>query len=206
VTELPGNPLGYGSWMRALLIALTDWVGKGIEPPASRFPSRREGTLVTHAEAAAMFPRLPDVTFPGVLNALHLRDHSREPPVDGPAYPVLVAAPDLDGNSLGGLRHPLLTAPIGTHTGWAVRIPGYAAGDLFTVQGSYLPFARTEAERMASGDPRRSFDERYASRVIWVARVLSATEQLVAQRLLLREDADRLIGAIREADAVLDVL
>lgn len=206
VTELPGNPLGYGSWMRALLIALTEWVDSGAEPPASRFPSRAEGTLVTREQAEATFPRLPNVTFPGVLNALHLRDHSVEPPIDGPAYPVMVAAPDEDGNSLGGLRHPLLTAPIGTHTGWAVRIPGYAGGDLFTVQGSYLPFARTEDERAASGDPRRSFTERYGSRVIWVARVLSATEQLVAQRLLLREDADRLTAAIREGDQVLGIL
>ena len=165
-----------------------------------------KGTLVTREQAEAAFPRLPNVTFPDVLNALHLRDHSVEPPIDGPAYPVLVAAPDEDGNSLGGLRHPLLTAPIGTHTGWAVRIPGYAGGDLFTVQGSYLPFAKAEADRAASGDPRRSFAERYGSRMVWVARVLSATEQLVSQRLLLREDADRLTAAIREGDQVLGIL
>lgn len=206
VTELPGNPLGYGSWMRALLIALTEWVEHDQAPPMSRFPSRAEGTLVTRDEAERAFPRLPGVRFPDVLNALHLRDHAVEPPVDGPAYPVLVAAPDEDGNSLGGLRHPLLTAPLGTHTGWAVRVAGYAAGDLFTVQGSYLAFAQQEAERAGVGDPRQSFAERYPSRVVWVARVLSATEQLVAQRLLLREDADRLIAAIRRGDAVLGVL
>lgn len=206
VTELPGNPIGYGFWMRALLLALIEWVESGAEPPASRFPSRAEGTLITRAEAERLFPRLPGVTFPDTLNALHLRDHAVEPPTEGPEYPVLVAAPDEDGNSLGGLRHPLLTAPLGTHTGWAIRIPGYAAGDLFTVQGSYLPFARTAAERAATGDPRRSFEERYGSRMVWVARVISATEQLVAQRLLLREDADRLIAAIRETDAVLEVL
>jgi hypothetical protein len=206
VTELPGNPLGYASWMRALLVALVEWVEHGTEPPASRFPSRAEGTLVSRTEAERLFPRLPGVTFPDVLNALHLRDHTVEPPVEGPEYPVLVAAPDEDGNSLGGLRHPLLTAPVGTHTGWAVRGAGYAQGDLFTVQGSYLPFPRDERERADAGDPRQSFAGRYGSRMVWVARVLSATEQLVAQRLLLREDADRLIAAIRESDDVLDVL
>lgn len=206
VTELQGNPLGYGSWMRALLLALIEWVECGAEPPASRFPTRGERTLVTREDAERQFPRIPGVTFPDVLNALHLRDHTVEPPREGPAYPVLVSAVDEDGNSQGGLRHPLLTAPIGTHTGWAVRSAGYAAGDLFTVQGSYLPFARTAAERQANGDPRRSFEERYGSRVVWVARVISATEQLVAQRLLLREDADRLIAAIREGDAVAEVL
>ena len=206
VTELPGNPLGYGFWMRALLIALVEWVECGAEPPASRFPSRAEGTLVTRDHAEALFPRLPGITFPDTLNEVHLRDHSVEPPVEGAAYPVLVAAPDEDGNSLGGLRHPLLTVPTGTHTGWAVRSRGYAAGDLFTVQGSFLPFAPSAAERAATGDPRRSFEERYGSRMVWAARVISAAEQLVAQRLLLREDADRLIAAIREGDSVLEVL
>lgn len=122
--------------MRALLIALAEWVEAWVEPPASSFPSRGEGTLVMREEAEARFPKLPGTRFPDVLNALHLRDHRQEPLAIGPAYPILVAATDKDGNSLGGLRHPLLTAPLGTHTGWAVRRKGHADGDLFTVQGS----------------------------------------------------------------------
>ena len=205
-SQLPGNPLGYGSWMRALLIALTEWVEKGTPPPASRFPSRANGTLAAREEVEAAFPRIPGVNFPDVLNALHLRDHSVEPPIDGPEYPVLVCAVDQDGNSLGGLRHPLLTAPIGTHTGWAVRIPGYAAGDLFTVQGSYIPFPATEAERARTGDPRPSIEARYPSHAVWAASVIAAAEQLVADRLLLREDADRLIARAHETKDVLDCL
>jgi hypothetical protein len=206
VTQLPGNPLGYSFWMRALLIALTEWVEKGTLPPASRFPSRSDGTLVTREEAERCFPRIQGVDFPDVLNELHLRDHSVEPPVDGPEYPVFVSAVDEDGNSRGGLRHPLLTVPRGTHTGWAVRGPGYAPGDLFTVQGSFLPFAATEAERARSGDPRRSLAERYGSHAVWAGKVIAATEQLVTDRLLLREDADRLIAAARESEDVFDVL
>ncbi len=204
VTQLPGNPLGYSSWMRALLIALVEWVEHGAEPPPSQFPSRRDGTLVTREEAARAFPRIKGVDFPEVLNELHLRDHSMEPPVEGPAYPVLVCAVDADGNSRGGLRHPLLTAPLGTHTGWAVRLPGWAAGDLFTVQGSYLPFAATEAER--GDDPRPSIEARYGSHAAWAAQVTAAAEALVRDRLLLREDADRLIEAARESYDVIDVL
>ena len=199
VTQLPGNPLGYGSWMRALLIALTAWVEHGTPPPESRFPSRAEGTLAAREAVEHAFPRIPGVSFPDVLNELHLRDHSQEPPVDGPAYPVLVNAVDDDGNSLGGLRHPLLTAPLGTHTGWAVRVEGYAPGDLFTVQGSFSPFPATEADRARTGDPRRSIEARYGSREAWAAKVTAATEQLVAERLLLREDADRLIAAVRDS-------
>ena len=202
ITELPGNPLGYSSYMRALLIALTEWVEKGIAPPDSRFPSRADGTLVTREEAEAAFPHLPGVTFPDVLNELHLRDHSVEPPIEGAPYAVLVAAVDEDGNSKGGLRHPLLTAPIATHTGWAVRIPGYAAGDLFTIQGSVLPFPETPT----AGDPRRSFAERYGTQEAWASRVLAAADSMVAERLLLREDVDRLAAALRQSRDVLAVL
>jgi Alpha/beta hydrolase domain len=204
--QLPGNPLGYSSWMRALLIALTEWVEKGTPPPASQFPSRATESLTTREAAEQAFPRIPGVRFPDVLNALHLRDHTVEPPVDGPEYPLFVNALDVDGNSLGGLRHPVLAAPLGTHTGWAVRVPGYAEGDLFTVQGSYIPFPATEAERRASGDPRRPIEARYPSHAAWASQVISATEQLVADRLLLREDADRLIAAARESFDVLAVL
>ncbi|MSP00565.1 MAG: hypothetical protein EXR07_05880 [Acetobacteraceae bacterium] len=205
-SQLPGNPLGYRSWMRALLIALTEWVEHGTPPPASRFPSRAAGELVSLAEAERAFPRIPGVRFPDVLNELHLRDHSVEPPIDGPAYPVWVNATDADGNSRGGLRHPLLAAPLGTHTGWAVRIPGYAEGDLFTVQGSYIPFPATEADRARTGDPRASIASRYPSHHAWAAKIIAATEQLVAERLLLREDADRLIAAARTSRDVMDIL
>jgi hypothetical protein len=80
-----------------------------------------------------------------------------------------------------------------------VRVPGYAEGDLFTVQGSYIPFAATEAERVATGDPRRSLEARCDSHQAWVARVIAATEQLVTERLLLREDADGFIAAVYES-------
>ncbi len=202
--QLPGNPLGYRAWMRALTIAIVEWVENGTPPPDSRFPSRSAGELVTLEEAAAMFPRIPGVRFPDVLNELRLRDHSVEPPIEGPAYPVRVQATDADGNSRGGLRHPLLAAPLGTHTGWSVRIPGYAEGDLFTVQGSYIPFAATDASRGA--DPRPSIAARYPSHAEWAAKVIAATEQLVAARLLLKEDADLFIAAARVSRDIMDIL
>jgi hypothetical protein len=107
-TQLPGNPLGYGAFMRALLVALTEWVERGTPPPDSRFPSRAAGTLVPLHEARERFPGLPWVSFPTVLNELRLRDHSVEPPVESTHYPVFLQPTDADGNALGGIRHPLL--------------------------------------------------------------------------------------------------
>ena len=128
VMQLPGNPLGYGAFMRALLIALTEWVEHGIAPPDSRFPSRGAGTLVPLDEAREKFPRLPQVNFPTVLNELRLRDHSVEPPIESTAYPVFVQATDADGNAQGGIRHPLLDVPLATHVGWSLRASGLWRG------------------------------------------------------------------------------
>jgi Alpha/beta hydrolase domain len=199
VMQLPGNRLGYGAFMRALLVALVEWVEQGIAPPDSRFPSRAAGTLVPLAEARATFPKLPQVNFPNVLNELRLRDHSVEPPIESTTYPVLVQSTDADGNALGGIRHPLLEAPLATHAGWSLRASGYAEGDLFTIQGSMIPFAETETERQRVGDPRPSLEARYASRDAWAARLAEATGRLVAERLLLAEDGDRLVAAARES-------
>jgi len=199
VMQLPGNRLGYGAFMRALLVALFEWVEHGAAPPNSRFPSRADGTLVTLAESRATFPKPPQVEFPKVLNQLRLRDHSVEPPIESTAYPVFVQATDADGNALGGIRHPMVDAPLATHTGWSLRASGYGEGELFTIQGSMIPFAATEAERRRAGDPRPSVEARYASRDVWAARLAAATDRLVAERLLLPDDGERLLAAARES-------
>ena len=199
VMQLPGNRLGYGAFMRALLVALVEWVEYGIVPPDSRFPTRAAGTLVPLDEARGTFPKLLGVNFPTVLNELRLRDHSVEPPTESTPYPVFVQSTDADGNALGGIRHPLLAAPLATHAGWSLRANSYAEGELFTIQGSMIPFAETEDERQHAGDPRPSLEMRYASRDAWAARLAEAVDRLVAERLLLAEDGDRLVTAARES-------
>ena len=206
VMQLPGNPLGYGAFMRSLLVALAEWVQYGTTPPDSRFPSRAAGSFVTRGEARGKFPSLPQVNFPGVMNELRLRDHSVEPPVESTMYPVFVQSVDADGNALGGIRHPLLDAPLATHVGWSLRAKGYGEGDLFTIQGSMLPFAATEAKRRRAGDPRPSIEARYASRETWAAKLEATVARLVTDRLLLQEDADRLVAASRETWDVFAVL
>jgi hypothetical protein len=55
------------------------------------------------------------------------------------------------------------------------------------------------AIRHRIGDPRPSLEARYASRDAWAARLAEATARLVAERLLLAEDGDRLVAAARES-------
>jgi hypothetical protein len=149
------------------------------------------------AEARRTFPGLSEVKYPDVVNELRLRDHSVEPPIESTADPVFVQSTDADGNALGGVRHPLLAAPLGTHVGWSLRAKGYGEGELFTIQGSMIPFAQTEAERLRADDPRPSLEARYASRDAWSARLAEAVDRLVAERLLLAEDGAAGDGSAR---------
>ena len=61
-----------------------------------------------------------------------------------------------------------------------------------------IPFATTEAGRQCAGDPP-SLETRYVSHDAWAARLAEATNLLVAERLLLPEDGDRLVAAARES-------
>jgi len=58
-----------------------------------------------------------------------------------------------------------------------------------------IPFAKTQAERIATGDPRLSLEERYTDHAGYVAAVTKAAANAVAQKFLLQTDADALIAA-----------
>ena len=113
-------------------------------------------------------------------------------------YETRVCAVDPDGNETAGIRLPPIAVPLGTYTGWNV----YRAQpcELCDRDGTYLPFARTRAERETAGDPRPSLEERYASRETYVARVKAAADALVADRLLLPADAAAYVKAAAEAE------
>ena len=97
-----------------------------------------------------------------------------------------------------GVASVLHQAPLGTYTGWNVNANGFYRGQIRTNEGSFIPFAKTKAERIASGDPRPSLEERYGTHENYVARVRAAAERLVRGRYLVQDDADRLI---KQADA-----
>lgn len=189
------NPLNYYDLMPAIVVALEEWVADGIEPPASRYGSADHGTLVPFDQGSTGFPDIPGVNYNGNHNRLTVNDFSTQPPTEGEAYGVLATKMDEDGNSLPGIRHPLLEAPVATHTGWNLRAPGQAEGELCSLTGSYIPFAATKEERVASGDPRLSLEERYGNHGRYVSRVARAANALVRDRLLLHEDAERIVSA-----------
>jgi hypothetical protein len=196
------NIVNAGASGRATFQALVDWVVRGTEPPASRFPTLSNGLADPDVRSAVGFPDLSPigVNFTGVHNFLHLTNYSVVPPVVDLAsrYRVMIPRTDSDGNEMGGIRSPDMTVPLGTHTSWNPRAPGFAEGDQCTSQGSFIPFAATAAERASTGDPRLSLAERYSSKADYVARVRTAASTLRDQRLMLQEDVDRWV---RRAEA-----
>jgi hypothetical protein len=115
---------------------------------------------------------------------------TREPPAIGTAaYGVLVPEVDEDGNDRAGLRSAHLRVPIGTYTGWNLFRAGWFENGFCSLQGSFIPFARTRQERLDAGDPRLSIEERYPTKEAYVERMRQATAKLVAERLLLPADA-----------------
>ncbi len=199
--QMPDNELCYGALIRPLLVALKDWVENDTPPPASCFPSVTEGTLVTPDNAG--FPEVPGFAFAGTINGLRLMDHSLIPPGEGAAYPVLVSTVDGDGNATAGLRHPVLRVPRATLLGWNLRALGYGEGDIYSSIGGKMPFADTRAERLSRDDPRPSIEERYSSKGNYVARMREETSAMVAEGLLLPEDADRIVAAAEAGENVL---
>ena len=73
--------------------------------------------------------------------------------------------------SRAGVRPAELRMPLATFTGWNPRHPEQGApGDLMSMMGSTLPFARTAAERERTGDPgSRSRSATRVGRTIWRA-------------------------------------
>jgi hypothetical protein len=110
-------------------------------------------------------------------------------------YRVLVPKVDQDGNETSGIRLPDIAVPTATAMGWSVRSASAGgAGELCYLDGSYLPFAKTRAEREASGDGRLSLEERYHGPADYAAKVRDAAAALARDGYLLPEDVDR-IGA-----------
>jgi hypothetical protein len=194
--QYPANPAEYGAVHRALVGALDEWVSRGVLPPASRFPRVGDATLISPAPPTYGFPAIPGVKYPGLVNELNEMDYSTQPPkpVPGHNYVILVPKVDEDGNEVAGVRIPAIAVPRGTHTGWNLRRQGFAEGELVLL-GSYFPFASTKGERLASGDPRPSFQERYRSKDEYLSKISRAAEELRDMRLLLPEDVQRIIDA-----------
>ena len=192
------NFADYRPFLRALLIALDDWVRDDKAPPASVYPRFEDRTLVAWTQETTGFPKIPGVRFPRVIQQPSYNDYGPkfatqgvimiEPPKVIGNYKVLVPRSDPDGNDQGMLLPPEVAVPLGTYTGWNLRQKNIGAdGALASLQGSFIPFP-TDAK---SADPRPPVSKRYADVKAYRGHLFDACERLVSERYLLAEDQPR---------------
>jgi Alpha/beta hydrolase domain len=151
--------LDWSPALRAELVALDDWVRGKATPPASRL------------FALEARPNDPDVF---------------QAPAYLPGAVVMAPKLDRDTNPPSGLQLPDILVPIASN--------GYMNAPRTVMAcrqaGTYRPFAKTVAERKDKSDERLSLEERYPGGINeYVTKVRAATRALVAERLLLEEDA-----------------
>jgi hypothetical protein len=202
------NPLDSQAVQRALFTAMDKWATTGTLPPPSQVAKLADGTLVKPDQASTGFPRIPGVTYTGFKTTRYLLNYGKDfyatgiptmnPPVfaapyqdnpsNGPIYPSFVPKTDADGNDVAGLRLPEVQVPIATYTGWALRAAPQT-DDGCEGSGQYILFPKTKADRLASGDPRMSIEERYGTIETYSARLQEAIDRLVRSGFLLPADA-----------------
>src|SRR5439155_15316440 len=203
---LASNPNPERETLRALYVALKGWLIQGTPPPPSAYPRVPDGTLVPATKAAMAYPTIPNSPSPdGVMTSLldydfgpDFRYNDESGVVAAPIAPVKQVIPtlapkvDADSNEIAGVRSLLLRMPLGTYTGWNPYSSGPLKGQECTLAGGYVPFAKTLAERLASGDPRLSIEERYTTVGNYYFAASVIAKEMIAQRFLLPDDAARI--------------
>lgn len=195
------NPHSPAPALRALTVALDEWVSQGKAPPASRVPSLARKSLVPADQTG--FPEVPGMAIARSVNDIAVFGDWVQPKETGPSpYRPLVPRVGADGNELAGILLPDIAVPVATYTGWNLYKAPFSAGALCDRDGSYLPLARTAAERQVKGDPRASLQERYGSHAEYLRRLEAAVGGLLKDRLLLAEDAQRYLQAAQAPGVV----
>ena len=151
-------------------------------------------------------PRRTTVPEPGFLNAVLDYDWGADfdpsdgsgvptniPPPIKQVIPTLVPKVDADGNELGGVPVVLRDAPLGTYLGWNITAAGFHKDQICNYVGGMVPFAVTKAERLTTGDPRLSLEERYGNHDGYVEAVRAAAQKAHRQGFLLEGDMNALI-------------
>jgi len=127
---------------------------------------------------------------------------TRQRPRVSRIIPTYVPSVNADGNETTGVPSVLHQALLGTYLGWNVTSSGFFAGQGCGFTGGYIPFAKTKADRMKTRDPRLSIEERYGTLEGYVCVVEKAAAQALAERFLLKDDADRLVREAKTSDVL----
>ncbi|RZP30199.1 hypothetical protein EVA25_00120 [bacterium] len=197
--QLPPNPNVYQPFLETLFVSMDKWITDGTLPPRSVYPTIGAGTLVQWLAQEAGWTALPGVNYPTTIQQPEPVDYGSDfaetrridhhpPKRTEDRYGVRVPVLDADNNERGVLRMPAVSVPVATYTGWNLRNPGIGVPEaLLGLAGGYLEFPKTERDRVASGDPRRSIEERYSDFNAYLEKTMRAADTLILTGYLLEE-------------------
>ena len=167
---------GWAPTLRALLVALDEWADRGVVPPKSNYPRSRTRRSSRWTTARRHFRRFPASTPDRAQRAVAPRLRIGFTSTGG-----RIAKSPVTRSPVSGVRpedrrrwarrrgHPggRSRGADGDAHGMECACDGRRPADLCGLSGSYVPFAKTKAERQ-SNDPRPSFEERYGDRAGFV--------------------------------------
>jgi hypothetical protein len=194
----PVHALDVQPLLRALFVALEQWVSEAVDPPPSAVPRSGDGTATSREAVLARFApapgvRVPDPAVLNVTRSIDLGDEAdagvgRWPLTFGARKPALVSDVDAGGNERSGVALPAVAVPVAAYTGWNPRRPVPGLPDvLYEFVGSRLPLLTGPVT---------------ASRTDYEGAVREAADELVRRRLLLSKDIQRTVDeALRLYDA-----
>lgn len=199
------NHTNYAPFVRSLIVALDDWISQETTPPPSVYPKFKNGTLSNWIKETSGWQSISNIAYPKVIQQAYLADFgddfetkkwmTKHPPIIQKKYPIFVAKVDTDNNEMGMLKVPAVAVPTGTYTGWNLRTPEMGAeGALLRLTGGYIPFSKNKKERRKNGDKRLSIRERYKDFDAYFIAYKKATEDLVSQGYILKEEVKGILA------------
>jgi len=213
------NPLNSAPVQRALFIALDEWATKGKEPPKSRVPKLKDGTLVPPLPQSDMgFPSIPSpfadtpgplVTYSGLMTTRYHFDYGLHfyetgiATINPPVFPF--TTPSYQDDPRNGPIYPSFIPKTDRDGN---DIAGVRLPDVTVPLATYTGWALRRGvhandgceaagqfipfamtEAQRGSDPRPSVAARYASFAVYHHKVRRALNDMVEDRLLLCEDA-----------------
>ena len=213
------NPLNSAPVQRALFIALDEWATEDRNPPRSRVPKLRDGTLVPPLPQSGMgFPNIPSpfadgpgplVTYTGLKTTRYHFDYGLNfyqtgiATINPPVFPF--TTPSYQDDPRNG---PIYPSFIPRTDSDGNDIAGVRLPDVTVPLATYTGWALRRGAQASDGceaagqfipfakteadrgsDPRPSVEARYKTFADYHGKVRSALERMVSDRLLLCEDA-----------------
>ncbi|TKB45537.1 alpha/beta hydrolase domain-containing protein [Thalassotalea mangrovi] len=191
-----GNAINFLPHLRALLGQLTDWVVNDQVPIDSRYPKYADQTLSNFSHF--QLPEWLNIQKPFKPHTAYEVDYGKRfatgiidnnPPLIMAEIVPPVPKVDDNGHELGGIRHPLIEAPIATFLPWSLRHGKFASNEMVDFRGGIYQW------------PEQRIRKRYATKQEYLQHVTKVSEQQIKAGVLLAQDKP---GILAQAESLWD--